>query len=856
MLVSISSRAQTSKPENPAYLNPALSLDQRVDDLVGRMTLQEKASQVVHNARTIDRLGIPAYNWWSEGLHGVGLAGVATVFPQAIGLAATWDPKLLHQVATVIGIEARAKHHESVRQGRHDLFYGLTFWSPNINIFRDPRWGRGQETYGEDPFLTARLGVAFVTGLQGDDPRYLRVVATPKHFAVHSGPEPLRHAFDVGISRHDMAETYLPAFRATLTEGKAGSVMCAYNSINGQPACVNDFLLRDRLRGDWHFNGYVVSDCGAIANVWDGHHYVKSPEQAAALAIKTGMDLECAFPDSQADPNYAKYVRAVQEGLLPEAELTNAVKGLYRARFQLGMFDPPEMVAYARTPFSENDSEAHRALSLQSARESMVLLKNNGILPLSQQFKRIAIVGPLANSVDALLGNYNGVPSRATTAIAGITHQFANAQVSYERGDALIRQAMPVPEEVLPGGLKAEFFKGNTKLQGQPAFTRTDRNIDDSFWLEPTPGFGHENFSVRWTGELVPDSSGAYQLGFTGDDGFRVFLDDKPVVEDWSVHPARTAMVAVPLERGHRYRLRVEYFQAHDDATAKLIWIPPNTVENAVQAARNSDVVIAVVGIMAALEGEEMDIDVPGFKGGDRTSLDLPENEEELLKALKATGKPLVVVLMNGSALSINWAQEHADAILESWYAGEEGGAAIAETLAGVNNPAGRLPVTFYKSVDQLPLFEDYSMKNRTYRYFTGEPLYPFGYGLSYSRFEYGPVKVELKAPGGPVQVAATVKNVSQRDGDEVAELYVSNSHSRYVVPLRTLAGFEHIRLKAGESRELTFTLQPDQLAAIDENGNSVFDPGEFTVSVGGGQPSSALLESKQAAWTTFTLSK
>jgi len=853
VLFAICAWAQNAKQEQPAYLNSSLSIDQRVDDLVGRMTLEEKASQVVHNARAIDRLLVPAYNWWSEGLHGVARAGTATVFPQAIGLAATFDTQLIHEVAAVIGTEARAKHHESVRQGRHDLFYGLTFWSPNINIFRDPRWGRGQETYGEDPFLTARMGVAFVTGLQGDDPKYLQVVATPKHFAVHSGPEPLRHEFDVGVSQHDLAETYMPAFRATVIEGKAGSVMCAYTGMNGQPDCANDFLLREQLRGNWHFNGYVVSDCGAIEDVWDGHHYVKSPEQAAAVAIRSGMDLECAFPDTPEDPNFMKYVRAVNQGLLSEADLTTAVKRLYRARFQLGMFDPPERVPYARIPLSENDSQAHRALSLKAARESMVLLKNDGILPLNEKTRRIAVVGPLADSVDALLGNYNGKPSRATTALSGVVHEFPKAEVVYERGDALVDYPLPVPEAVLPRGLKGEYFQ-NINLEGQPAMIRTDTNIDESFWVDPAPGFGHENFSVRWTGELVPDSTGTYRLGFRGDDGVRVFLDEKPLVTEWSPHPSRTTMVSVSLIRAQHYRLRVEYFHTRDDGTAHLVWIPPNTVETAVQVARHADVVIAVVGITAELESEELDIDVPGFKGGDRTSLDLPEREEALLKALKSTGKPLIVVLMNGGALSANWAQENADAILESWYSGEEGGVAIAETLAGANSPAGKLPVTFYKSVDQLPPFDDYSMKDRTYRYFTGQPLYPFGYGLSYSRFEYSNLKVEADAHSERLRVTVDVRNAGQHDGEDVAELYLSNPHAHFIVPTRALAGFERFSLKSGEMRKLQFEVQKDQLAAIDENGKPVFEPGDFIISVGGGQPDKALLESKQAVEVTFTV--
>ncbi len=850
ILLALPAFSQSSPQQKPDYLNPDLPIDRRVDDLVGRMTLEEKASQLVHGASPIDGLGVPAYNWWSEGLHGVGFAGVATVFPQAIGLAATWDTGLLHEVATAIGTEARAKHHQAVREGRRELFYGLTIWSPNINIFRDPRWGRGQETYGEDPFLTSRMGVAFVTGVQGNDPRYLRVVSTPKHFAVHSGPESTRHIFDVGISRHDMADTYLPAFRATVIEGKAGSVMCAYNAVNGQPACANDYLLRNQLRNSWRFDGYVVSDCGAVNDIWDGHNYASSPEQAAAFAIKTGMDLECG-------EGYEKYVRAVQQGFIAEADLTTAVKRLYRARFRLGMFDPPEKVEYARTPFSENDSEAHRQLSLQAARESMVLLKNNGVLPLATTVKRIAVVGPLANSVSALLGNYNGTASRATTALAGIRRQFANAEVIYQPGARLADQPLPVSPEVFSGGVKAEFFK-NTNLQGAPAFTRVEPNIEEPLWHEPQPGFGTKDFSIRWTAHLIPDASGTYQLGFAGDGGVRVYLDNKLVVEDWTLHGPKALVAPVQLQRGHDYSLRVEYFQTQGGATARLVWMPgtaggSSMVTDAIAAAQKSDAVIAVVGITAALEGEESDINIPGFKGGDRTSLDLPKEEEYLLQALKTTGKPLIVVLMNGSALAVNWAQQNADAILESWYPGEEGGA-IAETLAGANNPAGRLPVTFYKSVDQLPPFDDYSMKNRTYRYFKGEPLYPFGYGLSYTRFEYSKLRVDTRLAGGAARVDAQVTNVGDREGDEVAEAYISRLHSQYIVPIRALAGFLRFHLKPGETRDLSFVLSHDQLSAINQDGDYVFEPGKFTVSVGGAQPSEAGLRSQEVVQSSFAM--
>ena len=782
---------EAAAPANPPYLNPTLPIDQRVEDLVSRMTLEEKASQLVNQARAIPRLKVPEYDYWSEALHGVAAAGVATVFPQAIALGATWDAPLLHNVATVIGTEARAKHHESVRQGRRKIFEGLTFWSPNINIFRDPRWGRGQETYGEDPFLTAKMGVAFVTGLQGDNPKYLRVVSTPKHFAVHSGPESTRHKVDVTVSKHDEEDTYLPAFRATIVEGHAASTMCAYNSVNGEPACANTFLLQDTLRGAWRFNGFVVSDCGAVVDIWNGHHFAPTKEAAAAISLQKGMDNECVdFTTKVADnSDYVKYINAVKEGLLSEKDMDVALRRLFRARFLLGMFDPPAMVPYANIPYSENDTEAHRQLSLKTARESLVLLKNDGILPLQNAPKRIAVVGPLADSIRVLEGNYNGTPSRATTALDGIRKQFAGSD-RLHLCPAHIFCAIPkrFPPELFTTpdgkpGLQGEYFKG-TELAGTPAITRIDRNIDFNFIRQPLPGFSQgafqaDNFSARWTGFLNPTTTGDYRIGGNADDGFRLWIDGKLIVEDWSNHSISTKLADIHLEKGRKYALKVEYFQGTGDAIARLVWsndTTQNPIADAVAAAKKADVVIAVVGITSDLEGEEMNVQIEGFQGGDRTSLDLPREEEALIEAVQATGKPLVVVLMNGSAMSVNWANEHANAILEAWYSGEEGGTAIAETLAGVNNPSGRLPLTFYTGVSELPPFEDYSMANRTYRYFTGKPLYPFGYGLSYSKFEYSNVKLSATnvQAGESLTVDADVKNASQREGDEVVELYLT----------------------------------------------------------------------------------
>jgi beta-glucosidase len=831
------------------YLDPSQPINVRVDDLVGKMTLEEKASQLVNQARAIPRLQVPAYDWWSEALHGVANAGTATVFPEPIGLAATFDDPLIHEMAIVIGTEARAKHNQAVRAGRRDIMEGLDFWSPNINIFRDPRWGRGQETYGEDPFLTARMGVAFVTGLQGDDPKYLRVISTPKHFAVHSGPEPSRHTIDVQVSKHDMADTYLPAFRAAVTEGKAESVMCAYNRVNGEPACANTFLLQDQLRGAWKFNGYVVSDCDAIVDIYQGHHFVKSQAEAAAVSLKKGMDNECAdfFTIAKDSHDYQPYIDAVKQGLLTEADLDVALKRLFTARMRLGMFDPPEKVRYAQTPESEIDSAPHRELALKTARESMVLLKNDGVLPFGESVKKILVVGPLAESAEVLHGNYAGTASHAVTALEGIRKQFAGAQVSFEPGTNFLRQHVVIPTAMLSTdkgepGLQGEYFSG--ELAGTPQELRVDPYVDlqlshPSAHALPPPA-GMKDFSVRWTGFLTPAESGTYQIGLVGSMQ-RMWLDGKLIVDDSILHDPNPQLATLPLTKGHRYAVKIEYLAG--GRTTKLVWLPVSAdpLGDAVTAARQADVVVAVVGITSRLEGEEMKVDMPGFKGGDRTSLSLPAEEEALLGALKGSGKPLVVVLMNGSALAVNWANDHANAILEAWYSGEEGGTAIAQTLAGANNPGGRLPVTFYKGVEQLPEFEDYAMKNRTYRYFEGQPLYPFGYGLTYSKFQYSNptlANAELDA-GNPLAVDVDVRNASQRPGDEVVELYVTFPKLPGA-PLRALRGFTRVHLAAGEQRHVKLTLQPRDLSYVNKAGDRMVSAGDYTITAGGGQPGTA----------------
>jgi len=832
--------------DHPLYLDPDAAPEVRAADIVSRMTLDEKVLQMQSTAPAIPRLGVPAYNWWNEALHGV-VQGRATVFPQAIALAATWDTDLLHRVADVISTEARAKYNDAATRpppsGPEALMTlpgrtaGLTYWSPNINIFRDPRWGRGQETYGEDPYLTGRMAVAFVTGMQGSDPRYLKVVATPKHYAVHSGPEPERHGFDARATERDMTQTYLPAFRTAVVEGGAASVMCVYNAVNGTPGCASEDLLQTRLRNQWGFEGYVVSDCGAVDDIHRNHEFTSTLGEAAVAAVRAGTDLTCGT-------EYRTLPDEVAAGRITEAEIDRAVERLFVARFRLGMFDPPERVPYATIPIAENDSPAHRELAREAGRKSIVLLQNRaGVLPLDPSPRRIAVVGPSADDPVAVLGNYHGISSLQVTPLAGIERQFSAAQVRYALGatytastHALIPSAFLTPGAGGASGVAVEYFD-NPELEGKPRLSRIedrpyfDMNMEDPAVLAAV---GQESYSIRWTAGLTPPADGEYDL--TAYSGMwnrtatvRLYLDDQEVRFDSDAArpgPRLPPHARVTLEGGRRYALRMEYRQPGAGGSLRLGWIPPADVALAEATAliEDSDVALVFVGLSAELEGEEMRaVEIAGFRGGDRTSLDLPAPQETLVRSAIATGKPVIVILTSGSAISANFAAEHAAALLAAWYGGEEAGTAIAETLAGVSNPAGRLPVTFYRGVDQLPDFSDYSMSGRTYRYFVGEPLFPFGFGLSYSRFEYSGLSATRTATGAEVRVS--VKNVSDRDGDEVVQLYLAGEPDSGE-PIRSLRGFQRIHLQAGESRDVRFTLDHDALPAH-----------EVAISVGGGQP-------------------
>jgi beta-glucosidase len=868
VLLALSAAASA---EGPAYKDLNKSFEQRAADLVSRMTLEEKIAQLGNNAPAIPRLDVPAYEWWNEALHGVARAGAATVFPQAIGLAASFDEKMMLEIATVISDEARAKHHEFARRGLRGRYQGLTFWSPNINIFRDPRWGRGQETYGEDPWLTARMGVAFVKGLQGDDPKYRKVDATAKHFAVHSGPEADRHHFDVHPSERDLYETYLPAFQALVQEAGVVSVMGAYNRVYGESASASPRLLQQILRTQWGFNGYVVSDCDSIEDIWKHHKIVATAPEAAALGVRNGTDLDCG-------KTYDQLLPAVKQNLINEAEIDGALRRLMLTRFQLGMFDPPEQVRWAQIPYSVNQAPKHDQLARRAAQSSIVLLKNDGMLPLSRDIKTLAVIGPTADEVMSLLGNYYGTPAAPVTILQGIREAVGTqTNVLYSRGADLVEgreeaRAVPLIEATFmrpnagskEQGLKGEYFRGRD-FASAPAMTRVDSRIafrwdrgaptDDLAArgeLSSAQALKGDDFGVRWTGELLPPTSGQYELVVGANDGVRLYLDDKLVLNGWDLNErVRSHSVNVDLEAGRAYRIKLEYFEDVRDAEIRLGWKRPGAkppFEEALDAARAADAVVFVGGLTGDVEGEEMKVSYPGFAGGDRTDLRLPASQQKLLEALQATGKPVALVLTGGSALAVDWAQQRLPAILMAWYPGQRGGNAVADVLFGEANPSGRLPLTFYKENAQLPAFDDYAMQGRTYRYFTGQPLYSFGHGLSYTRFEYSKLRLDHAsvAADGSLQASITVKNVGSRAGDEVVQLYVAPLDAKRPRANKDLRGVKRVALKPGESNSISFTLEPsNDLRYYDVDAKRyAVDDGKYEVQIGA---SSADIRARQA---------
>jgi len=871
LTLAVASPIDAQAPAGLPFRDPDLPVETRVDDLLARLTLDEKVSLMVERAAPVDRLGIPRFPWWNEALHGVARAGRATVFPQAIALAATWDTDLMLRVATGISDEARAMNNTWVARGKRHLYQGLVFWSPNINIFRDPRWGRGQETYGEDPFLTGAIGTAFVRGMQGADSRYLKTVATAKHYAVHSGPESSRHTYDARVSETDLRETYLPAFRDLVVNGRAESVMCAYNSFRGQPACGNDELLGQVLRKEWGFSGYVVSDCGAVIDIHEGHKARKTAAEAAAMALRAGTDLECGAGSwaPGAPDAFQTLGDSVRQGLVRESDLDTALRRLFRAQMKLGVYDPPARLPWAGYTYEAIvNSPRHQQLALEAARKTIVLLKNeNAALPLRKGLGRIAVIGPNADDTEVLLGNYNGTPFAPVSVLAGIRSAVgAGTKVTFARGGPL---ATGLPDlQVVPGaalatgdgqpGLQGAYYRGH--FDDAPVLKRVDAAIDFD-WADRAPdaSLDDDDFSVRWTGTITAPATGRTTLAMRCATQCRILVSNRPVAQGRSDHEPVTITGALPMQKGVAYPIRLELEHEKYDAIAQLLWEVPggrgDEVAEAVLAAQAADAVVMVLGLSSRLEGEEMPVRIDGFSGGDRTSLDLPRVQEGLMERVVAAakGKPVVLVLLNGSALSIGWADRNVPAIVEAWYPGQAAGTAVADVLFGDVSPSGRLPITFYRSVDQLPPFDDYAMKGRTYRYFGGKPLYPFGHGLSYSRFAYARLVVPNKAAvGSPVTVSVEVRNAGAVAADEIVQLYVTDLTASAPVPLRALKGFQRVPLRPGEKKVVRFTLDERALSLVGEDGRRVVEPGRFTIAVGGKQPG---LEGTADAASTMVLS-
>ena len=836
--------APASESQARAWMDPSLAPRARAEALVARMTLREKAEQVGHTAPAIPHLGVPAYNWWNEGLHGVARAGHATVFPQAIGLAASFDTELMLESAQIIGREFRAKYNETVGEdGSSDWYRGLTVWSPNINIFRDPRWGRGQETYGEDPYLTGRMALAFIRGLQGDDPEAFQTIATAKHYAVHSGPESNRHREDVYPSPFDLEDTYLPAFRTAVVEGGVGSIMCAYNAVDGIPACGHDRLMNRILRDEWGFDGYVVSDCGGAANSFreDALAYSPTPEAGVALAFNSGMDLVCGDYRNNMSTEVEPIMRAVESGLLDEAVLDEALVRLFTARIRLGLFDPEGSRAFADIPATAYDTPEHRDVALRMAEASLVLLRNEGdFLPLAEAPSRIAVIGPNADSYDALVGNYNGIPTNYVTVLDGIRQRFADSEVVYAMGSGLVGPAEPdVPASRFcrdaacrETGLWRETLAG--PALDDPVTAREAVSDTRVLWSGEI-----RNHTVRWTGFLRVGTSGAYRLRRVTGDGYRISVDGQVVTDAWLVdHPPSIAGNPVTLEADRTYPIRIEALQDGPRGDQRLVWTPPGDAQaEAVDLAAGADLAIVVAGLSWRVEGEEMRVDAEGFSGGDRTSIALPAPQQRLLEAVHATGTPTILVLMSGSALAVNWADDNIPAIIQAGYPGGEGGLAVAGLLAGDFSPSGRLPYTVNRTAGDLPPFTDYAMAGRTYRYFDGEVLYPFGHGLSYTRFSYGdPVVTGPADTSSGLILDVPVTNTGAHAGREIVQLYLARPGIEGA-PLRTLQGFRSVMLAPGETRQVRFQLAPRAFSTVTATGERRVEPGPVILWIGGGQP-------------------
>ncbi|MDY4757671.1 MAG: xylan 1,4-beta-xylosidase [Parabacteroides sp.] len=833
----------TENKQDFPFRNPDLPIEERIEDLLSRLTPEEKVGQMMHETPAIERLGIPPYDWWNEALHGVARAGQATVFPQAIGMAATFDNEAVLRTFTMVSDEARAKYHHYQANQEYDRYKGLTFWTPNINIFRDPRWGRGMETYGEDPYLTTQMGVAVTKGLQGDDENYFKTHACAKHYAIHSGPEWNRHEFNAEATPRDLYETYLPAFEALVKQGNIQEVMCAYNRFEGEPCCGNDKLLIDILRNSWGYKGIILSDCGAIDDFWvkdkntPRHESHPDRESASVDAVLSGTDLECGS-------SYRILTKALEHGTISEKDLDVSLRRLLRGRFELGMFDPDERVPYAQIPYSVVESPEHVAQAREMARKSIVLLKNqNNRLPLDKNLKKIAVVGPNAADSTMLWSNYNGFPTKTTTILEGIRAKVPNTEVVYELGcnhtaDFVITDLGNYITNSTGQGFTAEYFN-NTDFSGEPVYKGVAKELHYTTGgnTQFAPNVNLSNFTARFTGVFEAPIDGPIEFKLSGNDAFRLFIDTAKVAEVWSNEYGAERIYTLQAEKGKKYPVKIEYMQLLGSADLNFTVGVRTPVDYQATAnkVKDADVIVYVGGISPRLEGEEMPVDAEGFRKGDRTNIEIPKVQKEMVKALVATGKPVVYVVCTGSALALNWENEHVDAILNAWYGGQEGGTAVADVLFGDYNPAGRLPITFYKSVDQLPDFQDYSMKGRTYRYMTQTPLYPFGYGLSYTTFAYSNgalTKTKIAANEG-VTLTFDVANTGKRDGDEVAQVYVKNPNDP-AGPIKALKAFKRISTKAGETQKVSVQLAPESFQSFNDKTQTMeIRPGKYQLLYG-----------------------
>jgi beta-glucosidase len=825
----------------PPYLNTDLSFEERALDLIERMTLDEKISQTLHDAPAIERLGIPKYYWMNECLHGVAnMEEFATVFPQSIGIGASWDKQTMYKVATAISDEARAMHHNGYlnREGRY--LGGLTFFSPNINLFRDPRWGRGQESYSEDPYHIGQLGIQFIKGLQGEDPKYLKLVSTAKHYVVHSGPEPERHVFDAITSERDFWETYMPHFIDAITEAKVYSVMCAYNRYKGESCCGSDYLMNQILRDQYGFDGYIVSDCGSIADIYENHQITETEAEAAGLALNSGVDLNCGFV-------YHSLDEALGKGLTSEEEVDQAVYRLMLARMKLGMFDPPEMVPFSKIPANVIDGPKHKELALDMARKSIVLMKNkNNVLPLDKSIGKIAVIGPNAANETVLLGNYNGMPSNPVSLLSGLKEKLPNTDILYSKGCEYVNAPdllnlfpsfmLYTDEDFKNKGLTVEYFP-NKELEATPVMQRTEQIIflTNEFGV-PFKGLEENNFSVRWSGFIMVPETARYQILLEAPETCKVYINNELILD------SKTAKETGHLifEQGETYQLRIDLV-ADSEEFETLMYLKMNAEDlkkNAIQAAGEADAIVLAMGISPEIEGEELGVQLPGFAGGDRTTIELPEIQQEIIREIQKFYKPIIMVLMGGGSFGLEKEDQICDAILEAWYPGQSGGTAISDVLFGDYNPGGRLPLTFYKSTIDLPDFRDYAMDNRTYRFFKGDPLYPFGFGLSYTSFSYDNLLIPDQIESNEkLKISVDVENSGDMAGDEVVQVYVKDVSASVRVPRHSLQAFERITLQPGEKRTITIELSPRNMALLNEDMKWMVEPGEFIISIGGGQP-------------------